>query len=378
MSRISLGSHASDGLRVGPIYSQLSSLPADLGGPFPSGNFSDYGPGVLLSPQHTYKIWPSMPNIPGGYHIIDNIVASIRPAARGYLTLLGDNFVTFATVGKDGMPLIQFDWPRVPTVTVSGVAANPNTYVTIFGIDRYGENLQHTYQIGGETALPRTYPTVQASAGANDGAIINPETGAPLPAKAFYAVTGVFISAATPVGCNISVGASDIFGLPYVITSKGNITSISWANQTNSGSYSAAAPYTYTNPVYPNTNAINQVSELTVRAPGAPQTTVGVFVRSDDTNPTTQVTGDVRGLYAPSSPSSFLTDNTGATKLDLKRLSFTYYVYGMDTWQNQVNNQQQNYMQQYQTTTPNGWPVGMLDPIDAYGYPQYYTGVPFG
>lgn len=369
MARISLGSHSSDGLRSGPIYSQINKDEVTpLPGTFPllSGNYSKFGPGILRSPQHSYKIWPNIPNIAGGYNILNNLAAAIRPLAAGNIPLRGDNRVTFRNVGPDGLDLIQFDWPRVPTVTIAGVqaAAAPTIYVTIFGYDWYGFPLQHTYTVGGETVLPRTYPTVTPGAGANDGAIINPQSATAMPVKAFYQVTRAYISAPLPVGCTISLGASDIFGLPYAVYGKGAFTSIQWATQTNSN------PQTY-----PNANAIVEVSELTTRVIGAPQTTTGVFVPGDITTPAAADTGDVRGLYAPSSPASVRT--VGGVDIDIKRLVFTYYVAGMDTWNNQVNNAQDNYMQEYKVTSPNGWPVSVLYPSLAYGEQQYYTGVPF-
>lgn len=364
MARISLGSHASDGLRSGPIYSQLVNTTSQPNQPFVSyDNFSKYGPGILLSPQNTYIIFPKPPNTPGGFNDTNNIVAPIRPTAAGYLTLRADNWVTFANVGADGMPLIQFDWPRVPTVTVSGVQAGvaANIYVTILGYDWYGFPLQHTYTIGGETVLPRTYPFIVDGAGANDGAIINPETSEDMPVKAFYQISQVYISGGIADGSTVSVGASDIFGLPYVVPSKGLITAINWGTQTD-------APY-------PNPNPIIPTSELTTRVLGSPQTTVGVFVPTDFSQPTA-TTGDVRGLYAPSSPSSIIT--VDGQDVAVKTLVFTSYIIGMDTWLNQANNLQQNYMEQNKTNIPNGFPVPSLSPFLAYGGPQYYTGVPQG
>src|ERR1700761_4099693 len=126
---ISLGTYVSDGLRTGPIFTgQLpTGLVADNNGVLVSGNYLKYGPGVLISTQNTYNITPSPPatGIPG-FSILNNVVAD-TPAADvtgpGYLPLRGDSNSTYYTIGSDGFPVIVFDVPRVPTVTISGANA---------------------------------------------------------------------------------------------------------------------------------------------------------------------------------------------------------------------------------------------------------------
>ena len=342
----SQGTHFSDGLRSGPIYStQL---------------YTAYGYGVLHSPQNTYNITPSPPGTGGENTILNNVVATTTDgavAAAGYLTLRGDNASTYYVSGPNspnGKPLVQFDWPRVPTVTIANEVAIGGTRVTIFGNDPYGQPMQHTYVV----EAIGTYPTVTQGVGADDGTITLSDI--PLTAgagvKAFYNVTGVHISAALPEGCSISVGASDIFGLPYVVNSKGVITSIQWGSQTGDPDQ----------PIIP-------ASELTTRVIGNPLTTVGIFIPADITNPSTAVSGDVRGLYAPSSPSAAQIIDDVA--VDWKNLIFTAYIEGMDTWINQVASDQLQY--QLQTgLPPQGIPISPLAPADAYGVPQFYTGVP--
>lgn len=360
MINTSLGTHFSDGLRSGPIYStQLSSTIADANGVLTSTDYTNYGPGVLHSPQHSYRIYPNIANPLGGFNEFNNVVAQTTigavPAAT-YLTLRGDNYTTFLTTGANGLPLLQFDWPRVPMVRIAGADATAATRVTIIGFDWYGFPLQHTYVVEDQG----NYPTIVDGAGANDGALTYPDEVTLLPAKAFFQITKIYVNAALPGNCTISVGASPIFGLPFFIGSKGFITSIGWASQTNAA--------------YPNPNAIEPLGELTTRVVGSPLTTTGIFVPADAAAVSTATTGDVRGLYAPSSNPGIQV--IGGNVVDSKVLTFTYYVKGMDTWIDQVANKQQQYMLQTGSATPQGLVVPPLSPSQAYGVPQFYTGVP--
>lgn len=366
-SNIPLGTHVSDGVRTGPIYtSQLpASLNANTNGVITSNDYSNYGPGILLSSQNTYNIKPSPPNPSAGYSILNNIVATTADGAVAgpmYLTLRGDNYSTYYTTGPTGSPLIQLDCPRVPSVTIDGAPATPNTPVTIFGYDCYGFPMQHTYTVGGEIALPTTYPSTE-----NVGEIDTLPT-LTLRCKAFYQITGVFVGAMLPADCVISVGASDIFGLPYVVNSVGTITSIQWGDQTNAA--------------FPNTNPIRPRSDMAAYdlSGGAPYfiNTLGVFVPADTTNPAEATSGDVRGLYAPSNAASAQYDGAGDAKsnqIAWKNLIFTAYIAGADTFINQVAAKQQQYMQQT-GNPPQGVPIAPLTPSSLWGVPQFYTGVP--
>lgn len=397
MTNIALGTHFSDGLRSGPIYGVDSSGSINTG-----GAFNKYGPGVLHSVQHSYNIKASPANTGGGYTGLDNIVESRTGiAANTYLTLRGDaalNIFTLAngttirqyvgctyyTIGTNGLPLVQLDWPKVPSVTITGANLAGPTRVTLFGYDFYGVPLQHTYVVQNIG----TYPTVTAGATvADDNLIRDPATagGAVRPAKAFYQITGVFVNGAIDGGASISVGASaastyvgnpiiDIFGIPYVVkgspptigvnSSCGVITSIQW------GIKRAGGP----------TDPIDPITEITTRGPGLPLTTFGSFVPADLTNPATAITGDVRGLYAPSLPTATQTDGVappaGPEIIDWTNLIFTAYISGEDTWINQLADDQQEFMTNNPTLAPRGANVVPLAPANAYGLPQFYTGQP--
>lgn len=316
-NNVPLGSFFQDNVRVGPYYT--GSIPAKLL-PFNStqnlsySSYSNYGPGILMSPQNTWNITPR----PAA---VDNLVAT-TPAASlpsaTYLTLLGDNLATHASGG-----VVQFDWPRVPTVTVSG-AVSGLLRVTIFGTDWYGFPMQHTYVINDVG----TYPNITLGNGTSGSLDI--------PAKAFYTVTNVYLNGGLATGSSISLGVADVFGLPFRVDFS-DIISIGWLG----------------------------ASELTVYPPGEegqpPLTALGVFVPGDYRS--TAEAGDTRGLYGPSTPSD--------GRLGLK---FTAYIPGADAWLNQLA------ATQFVASANGEFVVGHkqlpLTASDLYGNPQFYTGQP--
>src|ERR1700733_11788703 len=93
-SQPSQGTHVSDGLRVGPIFSTVSP------------------PGSYQAPWTVYDISPSNAKI-------DNIsLAAITPGA-GYLTLAADG-ITTTQVSKFGLNnVIELDVPRAVSVTLT-------------------------------------------------------------------------------------------------------------------------------------------------------------------------------------------------------------------------------------------------------------------
>jgi len=363
-SGVSLGTYVADGVRSGPQYSNLFSgqIP-NIYNVITSNNYSNYGPGILFSPINTYNIKPAPGLLGTAYNNTANVVAVTAAAAvpnGGYLTLTRDNSSTFLTVGPNGGPLLQLDVPRVITATVTA-GATVGSRVTIFGYDYYNYPMQQTYILA---AGALTYPTITQGAGAVDGAIFNnnPLVLNPLPGnKAFYQITGVYFQGQMNGGGSISLGAADVFGLPYVVRSKGVISSIAWGSQT------VAAPN------YPNPNTITPINELTARVIGNPLSTVGIFVPADLTNPATQYSGDPRGLYAPSTAAS--TQVINGVTVDAKNLLFTSYIAGADTRVNQINADQVAYMQANNAATPLGVPIAPLNVTNLYGVPQFYTGL---
>lgn len=218
-ANIPLGTFQQDGVRTGPLYSgQIPSnlLPFNPSLDLSYSAYSSYGPGILLSAQNTWNITPAQTNDA-------NIIATTNAIADiNNLVLTGDNVATKLISQSNTPTYVQFDWPRVPVVTVSDANLTGPLLLTIFGFDWYGNPMQHTYTIQDEG----TYPSI------NMGSLS-------IPAKAFYSVSQVSISSDLTNGASISIGAGDIFGLPFRVNNAGDITSIGWGNnsdlQNNSG-----------------------------------------------------------------------------------------------------------------------------------------------
>ncbi len=320
---ISFGTYVTDGLRSGPLYSgpvPLQYTPANPQLKLTYSSYQQYGPGVLYSPISTYNITPQ----PGA---VDNVVATTAngavPAAT-YLQIRGDNIATRYFGGAS--PYVQFDWPRVVSVTIAGATATPGTRVTIFGYDWYNNPMQHTYIVN----AVGTYPAVDT----NDGFLF-----LSVPAKAFYSVTGAYVNSGLPAGCTISLGVMNVFGLPYLINNFGDTLGIGWGDNSDITS-----------------------AQQSVYGQGSVLNPLGLFAGADKTLPSSE-TGDVRGLYSPSG-----VPNGDAT------LRFTYYVQGADQWLNQVANAQQEGLQN--NTPVTGVEIEPLSPAVLYGFPQFYTGNP--
>ena len=125
-----------------------------------------------------------------------------------------------------------FDYARAVSIVTSN-AGNTTQTVTVTGTDYYGQTQTETLTANGTT-------TVNGK-------------------KAFVTITQVAVSAA--LTGNLSVGSTDIFGLPYRITDAGYLFRTGWA--------------------------------------GAVADNAGTFVAADTTSPATATTGDVRGTFTP-------------------------------------------------------------------------------
>lgn len=190
--------HFSDGVRVG-------------------GNFANNGtaslPGTATSPIYVYNVTPVA-------MATNNISTAQAVAAAGNLTITG----TLATAG-----VATLDCSRNVRITSSSASDTTQT-ATIYGTDVYGISMTERITFGGAATVSGL--------------------------KAFKTVTRVAISAAL-VG-NASVGTGDVFGLPYVATTRNSVLT-AWA-----GAF----------------------------------VTTGTFVVADTTSPATATTGSTRGTYA--------------------------------------------------------------------------------
>jgi len=143
---------------------------------------------------------------------------------------------TTSVVRPDGNTVVQLDCPRAVSITLA--AGSPvNKNYTITGYDYYGQPMSEVI-----------------ATGTTGGVTINGK-------KAFYQVLSASLSGATSVA--ISLGTTDILGIPVRITDRGYIDNVGWNN---------------------------------VLAEDA-----ATIVVADTTSPATTGTGDVRGTLTPSS-----------------------------------------------------------------------------
>lgn len=163
-----------------------------------------------------------------------NIAASQSPAA-GAIVLTAGTGVT-AVVDAFGTTRYTLDVPRAIRY-VSGSNDSGITF-TATGYDFYGQSQTETVT------------------GANAGTA----TGK----KAFSSITGVVASGS--VAGTLTIGTTDVLGLPVSILDAGYVQDVGWAN--------------------------------------ALARDAGTFVVADATSPATATTGDVRGTYVPSSASN--------------------------------------------------------------------------
>jgi hypothetical protein len=250
-----------------------------------------------------------------------NIAASQTPASAGNLTLTAGTSVTSVT-RSDGTTAYQLDVPRGLRITTATAAASTLASVAITGT---GGQISYTSQtglvsgqyltisgtLGGTgtitgysnpttyilTAVTATTATLTTTAGAAVVTTAGTPTGltytlgvAPQTAtisgydyygqamtqaittssavstavnttKAFYQITSIAIGGAT--GTALTVGTTDVLGLPVRAIDGAYIVNAGW---NNTAGYDA-----------------------------------GTWVKADMTNPATSSTGDVRGTYIPSS-----------------------------------------------------------------------------
>jgi hypothetical protein len=171
--------------------------------------------------------------------VANNIAATQTPAAAGALTLTAGTSVK-SVVLNNGATALQLDVPRAVSVTTG--AGSPTTRnLTVSGFDYYGQAMSE----------------VIASSGSASTAVNGK--------KAFYIITGITVSGGTVVA--ITVGTTDIIGLPVRVFDAGYVINVK----------------------YDNTLAAD----------------AGTFVAAATATATT-TTGDVRGTYVPSSATNGL------------------------------------------------------------------------
>lgn len=161
-----------------------------------------------------------------------NIAASQTASAAGAVTLTAGTSAK-SVVRPDGVSVIQLNTPRALQINTSTTART----ITISGYDYYGQ--------------PMTEAITVATAGtAKSGK------------KAFYQIASATINGTATA---VTIGTTDIFGLPVRCFDAGYVVKVGW------------------------NNTLAQDA--------------GTFAVADMTNPATSTTGDVRGTYQPSTAS---------------------------------------------------------------------------
>lgn len=201
---------------------------------FAAGNATIQNPSPIslgVGPLGRVYAWDALPQALQ----LANVAASQTPAAAGALALTaGISAKSF--IRSDGTTVIQLDLPRA--ISVSLLATGTVRAYTVTGFDFYGQAMSEVI-------------TSVAAATANGK-------------KAFYQVSSVIGAGATVVA--VTVGTSDVLGLPVRTIDAGYMMSIGWA--------------------------------------GVLARDGGTFTPADTTLVATSTTGDVRGTYQPSVPTS--------------------------------------------------------------------------
>ena len=203
---------------------------------FSSGNalLGDPAPMDLgVGPMGRVYVWDVVPQALN----TSNIAASQTPAAAGNLTLTAGTSVK-SFVRTDGTTVLQLDCARAVQLTTASGTISTSRNLTVSGYDYYGQPMTEVIATG------TTSSAVANVAGK----------------KAFYQISSIAINGSLPVA--ITVGTTDVLGIPVRVVDAGYVVGVNWANTLARDA--------------------------------------GTFVAADTTNPATSTTGDVRGTYMPS------------------------------------------------------------------------------
>lgn len=168
-----------------------------------------------VGPLGRIFVWDTIPQA----LVANNIAASQTPAAAGAVTLTAGTSVK-SVVTNNGT-VLQLDVPRAVSVTTG--AGSPTTRnFTVSGYDYYGQAMSE----------------VIASSGTQSTAVNGK--------KAFYQISGITVSGGTVVA--ITIGTTDILGIPVRVTDAGYIARAGYNNTlaADAGTFVAAATATAT------------------------------------------------------------------------------------------------------------------------------------
>ena len=194
------------------------------------GNLGDPSPMDLgVGPLGRVYVWDFVPQTLQ----TANIAASQTASGAGAVTLTAGTSAK-SVVRADGTTVVQLNTPRALQINTSTSARA----ITISGYDYFGQSMTETI-------------TVSVA-----GTPVNGK-------KAFYQVASATINGSATA---VTIGTTDIFGLPVRVIDAGYVVKVGW------------------------NNTLAQDA--------------GTLVVADMTNPATSTTGDVRGTYLPSSASN--------------------------------------------------------------------------
>lgn len=151
-----------------------------------------------VGPLGRIYVWDTVPATAS----TSNLAASQTPAGAGSITLTAGSGVTEFRV-TNYLTGYRLDVPRAVSVT-TGVGVPTQRNFTVNGFDIYGQNM-----------------TEQITSSASQTTTVNGK-------KAFSVITSITVSGATSVA--ITMGTSDVLGIPVRVTNAGYIASVKWDN----------------------------------------------------------------------------------------------------------------------------------------------------
>ena len=168
-----------------------------------------------VGPLGRIYVWDTIPQA----LVANNIAASQTPAAAGAITLTAGTSVK-SVVTNNGT-VLQLDVPRAVSVTTGSGSPTARNF-TVSGYDYYGQPMSEVI-----------------ASSATQSTAVNGK-------KAFYQISGITVSGGTVVA--ITIGTTDILGLPVRVTDAGYLARVGYNNTLaeDAGTFVAAATATAT------------------------------------------------------------------------------------------------------------------------------------
>ena len=236
----------SDDLFLGTAETYMG-LNSALGNPSPMG--------LGVGPLGRIYVWDTVPAAPATNNIA---TASVYTSTVTLTAGAG----TTSVVRPDGITVVQLDVPRaVATTTGAGTPTTRN--VTISGFDVYGQPMSEVIVTG----------TVASTT-------VNGK-------KAFFQIRSITISGSPVV--TVSVGTTDVLGLPVRVTDAGYLARVGWSNTLadNAGTFVAAVTTAATT----TSGDVRGTFDPSTAADGARRLVVGILMPAIAVGPQATRTG---------------------------------------------------------------------------------------